>query len=83
MSPHDAARAVVVDAMRRVAPDVDVDAIDPHADLEEAAGLDSMDLLNVVVAVYEATGLEIPERDYPELGTFAGFVAYVAARRPG
>lgn len=80
MTTPDRARATVVAAITKVAPDVDPDALDPDADLREEAELDSMDFLNVVTAVHEATGLEIPERDYPHLATLAGFVAYVASR---
>jgi acyl carrier protein len=71
---------VVVAAIAAVAPDVDVAAIDPHADLRDAAGLDSMDFLHVVSAVHTAAGLEIPEWDYPQLGTLGGLTAYVTAR---
>lgn len=72
--------AVVATAITTVAPDVDVAGLDPDADLREEAELDSMDFLNVVTAVHEATGLEIPERDYPHLATLAGFVDYVSSR---
>lgn len=73
-------RAIVVAAIAAVAPDVDAAVLDPDADLRDAAGLDSMDFLHVVAAVQAVTGLEIPERDYPLLGTLGGFVTYVAAR---
>jgi acyl carrier protein len=72
-------RAIIAEAIARVAPDVDVDTLDPDADLRDAAGLDSMDFLNVVVAVHERTGIDIPERDYPRLSTFASFAEYLAA----
>ncbi len=38
-----------------------------------------MDFLNLVAALHEETGIDVPERDYPSLATVAGFVAYVAA----
>jgi acyl carrier protein len=38
-----------------------------------------MDFLNLVTALYEETGVDIPERDYPLVATIDGFVAYVAA----
>jgi acyl carrier protein len=73
-------QAIVAAALTRVAPRIDLTAIDPHADLRDAAGLDSMDFLNLVVAVHEATGLDVPERDYPHLATLAGFVRYLDDR---
>jgi hypothetical protein len=32
-----------------------------------------------VTALHEAVGIDVPERDYPALGTVNGFIAYVAA----
>jgi len=40
-----------------------------------------MDFLNLVTAVSEATGVDIPERDYPLVATLSGCVTYVASRR--
>ena len=39
-----------------------------------------MDFLNLVEGVASATGMEIPERDYPRLETLDAFGAYVAER---
>ena len=70
---------VVIGALTDVAPDVDPAAIDPAADLGEQLAIDSMDFLNIVVAVHEQTGIEIPERDYRKLSTLDGAVAYLLA----
>ena len=78
MNPDDA-RALLARLLGRIAPEVELDDIDPAAPLQEAMDLDSMDFLNLVTAVHEATGLEVPERDYPLLATVDGFVAYLAA----
>ena len=72
-------RAVVIRALTDVAPEIDPTSIDPEAVLTEELDIDSMDFLNVVVAVHEQTGIEIPERDYPRLSTLDGAVAYLAA----
>ena len=37
-----------------------------------------MDFLNIIVAINEQTGIEIPERDYPKLSTLNDAVAYLA-----
>ena len=37
-----------------------------------------MDFLNVIVAIAEQTGIEIPERDYGKLTTLDDLVAYLA-----
>lgn len=74
------ARQVIAGALHGIAPEADLDTVDPDEALQEELDLDSMDFLNLVTAVYEATGVEIPERDYPEVATLGGFVRYLAAR---
>jgi acyl carrier protein len=81
MTPNDA-RALLARLLHGVAPEVNLDEIDPAAPLPEAAELDSMDFLNLVTALYEETGIDIPERDYPLVATIDGFVTYVTTARP-
>ena len=73
------ARALLERLLHRIAPDVDLEDVDPSERLQEAAELDSMDFLNLVTSLHEETGIDVPERDYPMLGTVAGFVAYMVA----
>jgi acyl carrier protein len=77
----DDARALLGTLLHRIAPEVDLPEIDPDAPLQESMDLDSMDFLNLVTALHEATGIEVPERDYPLLATIDGWVAYVEAAR--
>lgn len=87
MNPADA-QALLERLLHRIAPEVDLAEIDPDGLLQEEVDLDSMDFLNLVTAVHDSTGLDIPEREYPKLATIAGFVAYLveassaAAGRP-
>jgi acyl carrier protein len=78
MSPDDA-RALLARLLHGVAPEVDLDGMDPAAPLREAADLDSMDFLNLVTTLYDETGIDVCERDYPLIATIDGFVGYVAA----
>jgi acyl carrier protein len=80
--PEADERALLARLLRGIAPEVDLDTIDPRAALDQEADLDSMDFLNLVGALYEATGIEVPEHDYPQLATIEGFVSYVRAARP-
>jgi acyl carrier protein len=64
-----------------IAPEADIAALDPHAAIQDTLDLDSVDFLNFVTALYEETGVDIPERDYPEVTTLAGCVVYIAAHR--
>jgi hypothetical protein len=37
-------------------------------------------VLNLAIALHDATGIEVPERDYAELSTLARGVAYLRRR---
>jgi hypothetical protein len=39
-----------------------------------------MDFLNFMISVHERTGIDVPERDYPRLGTLAGALGYLARK---
>ncbi len=72
------AYALLSRLLGRIAPEVDLDEIDQAAPLQEAADLDSMDFVNLVTALYDETGIEIPERDYPAIATVDGFIGRLA-----
>jgi acyl carrier protein len=71
-------REMVAAAIADIAPDVDPAELD--ADLHDDLGLDSMDLLNLTAAVVQRSGVEIPERDLPELRTLRRLEEYLVAR---
>ena len=48
--------------------------------LRDQLDLDSMDVLNFVVALHQELGVEIPETDYAKLITLDAIVTYRAAR---
>jgi acyl carrier protein len=75
---EDELRAAVLSALSEVAPEVDVAHLDHAADLREAIELDSMDFLNLAIAVRATTGIEVPEADYPRLSSIDDWVAYLA-----
>ena len=78
MTP-EAAKLAIARALARIAPEADLAALDPDADLRETLDLDSMDFLNFVVGLHAETGVEVPEADYPRLATLAGGIAYLVA----
>lgn len=78
MSP-DEARALLARLLREIAPEADLSLVDPREPLQAELDLDSMDFLNLVTALHDEAGIDVPERDYPRLSSLDGFVAYVAA----
>ncbi|HXY27565.1 MAG TPA: acyl carrier protein [Acidimicrobiales bacterium] len=75
----DEARQLIRATLHQVAPDADLDDVGPGETLQEALDLDSIDFLNLVTGLHEATGLEIPERDYPHFSTLEGAIAYLVS----
>lgn len=71
------ARALLARLLAGIAPEVDLDDARPDEDLQQELGLDSMDFLNLMIGIFEETGHEIPERDYPELATLDGALTYL------
>jgi len=73
-------RAVLCEELGNIAPEMDLQKLDPLADLREALDIDSMDFLNFVIAVHHRLGVEIPELDYPKLVTLGGAISYLEAK---
>lgn len=75
-------RQVIVDAIERIAPDVDANALPDDVDFRDEAELDSMDFLAVLTTVQDATGVEVPEGDYASIPTIRQFADYLDAHTP-
>jgi acyl carrier protein len=73
-------RQVVREALSNVAPEVDLDAIDPAKDLRDQIDIDSVDFLNFVIGLHKELGIEIPDADLPKLTTLNGCTAYLLAK---
>jgi acyl carrier protein len=74
------AREAVHTAIGQIAPDVELGELDEESRLRQDLELDSLDFLRLVETIDETTGVDIPERDYPEVTTVKGLIAYVVAR---
>jgi len=70
------ARSLIADIIAGIAPEADLTTVGESDDLREALDLDSMDFMNLVVALHERTGIDIPEGDYPKLRTLGSAIAY-------
>ncbi|QCB95688.1 acyl carrier protein [Arthrobacter sp. PAMC25564] len=78
MNEQDA-RAAVQAAIAKVAPDVDLAEVAEDSRLRQDLELDSLDFLRLVEIIDTDTGIDIPERDYPEVATVKGLIGYLAA----
>ena len=67
----------ILRALAQIAPEADLSRVTPDLRLRDQLDIDSMDLLNFVIAVHKEFNIDIPEADYPQLATLNGFVDYV------
>ena len=77
---RDAIRAVVIEELRNIAPETDPSALAPEADLRDALDIDSMDFLNLVIALHRRLAVEIPEADLARLRTLEAMTTYLEAK---
>jgi acyl carrier protein len=73
-------RQVVRRALNNVAPEVDLESIDPGKDLRDQIDIDSVDFLNFVIGLHKELGVDIPDADVAKLTTLNGCVAYLLAK---
>jgi acyl carrier protein len=71
-------RAAYLEELTRVAPDIDAATVDDDEHIQDDLELDSMDVLNLVTALHERFGIDIPEADYPQIATVSLAVAYLS-----
>jgi acyl carrier protein len=76
---RDELRPAVLRALHRVAPEADLNAIDPRADLREELDIDSIGVLEFATGIQKETGIEVPERDYPRIVRLDDCIDYLAA----
>ena len=79
----DEARTVITRILARIAPETDPSTLAPDALLQEELDLDSMDFLNFATAILDETGIDVPERDYPQLQTLDGGTRYLVQHSSG
>lgn len=70
----------VLRILGNIAPEADLSGIKPDVSFREQFDLDSMDLLNFVIALHKEFQVEIPEADYPRLSSLEGCSKYLESR---
>jgi acyl carrier protein len=74
------ATQAIEEILGQVAPDADLTALAPDADLRDSLELDSLDFLSFIEGLSKRVGERIDEDDYPKLATLASASAFIAAR---
>jgi len=70
-------RALAAEVLAGIAPEADLATVGDDEDLRDALDLDSMDFMNFVIGVSQATGRKIPDADTPRRHTLRSLVAYL------
>lgn len=70
-------RQVILDILKKIAPDEDLSSLDDAVPFREQMELDSMDFLDIVMELRKAYRVQIPEEDYHHLGTMDSTVTYL------
>ena len=78
MTPEQV-RQAFIDALGQIAPEGDFDHLQPDRPLREQLDIDSYDFLQLVIALHESLGIDIPEADYQRLATLQGALDYLNA----
>ncbi len=76
MSPAEI-RDEVLAILEDIAPDEDLSNLDDDKTFADQMELDSMDFLDIVMELRKRHRVQIPEEDYPQLGSMATTVAYL------
>ena len=70
-------RQVILDILKKIAPDEDLSSLDDAVPFREQMELDSMDFLDIVMELRKAYRVQIPEEDYHHLGSMDTTVTYL------
>ncbi len=76
----DDIKAAFLEELTSIAPDIDAADVGGDDQLQDDLELDSMDILNLVTALHERLGVNIPEEDYRRIETLNKAVVYLAER---
>lgn len=72
-------RKLVLTALADVVPELDETTLKADTSFRDQLDINSMDFLNYVIALHEALGIDIPERDYASVASIDGAVTYLSA----
>ena len=71
---------LILEELSNIAPEIETDEVPDNEDMREALELDSMDFLNLIIAVSKRTQIAIPEADYGKVLTLNSMIAYLLNR---
>ena len=80
MMTEDQIKKVTLELIGNIAPEADIENLDPADRLRNQFDFDSVDFMNFAVALQTRLKVIIPEEDYPQLATLNGCIAYMKSK---
>ncbi len=80
MMTEDQIKKVALELIANIAPEADIENLDPADRLRNQFDFDSVDFMNFAVALQARLKVIIPEKDYPQLATLNGCIAYLKTK---
>ena len=77
---RDEIRDTIVSCLCEVAPEIDPATVKDDVSFRDQFDVDSMDLLNFIIAMHEQLHVDIPESEYGRLGTVDLLVEYIGGQ---
>ena len=74
---RDDIKKSIFEVLEEIAPEAELDELDPNENFRDALEIDSFDFLNVLVGISEKLKVEIPEGDYPKVETLNQMLDYL------
>jgi len=73
-------KSAVLEELSDIAPDIDTNRIDEAVHLREEYDLDSMDAMNLLMALHKRLKINIPEQEYARMKSLAELLDYLERR---
>ena len=74
---RDELRSIILQELSDIAPDIDTAMVKDNDNLQDEYDLDSMDAVNLVSAIHQRLGVNIPDRDYARMRTVADLLDFL------
>lgn len=71
---------LILEELGNIAPEIEADEVPDDEDMRDALELDSMDFLNLIIAVSKRTKIAVPEADYGKVLTLNNMIRYLQKR---
>jgi acyl carrier protein len=76
----DEIQSITFEVLGQIAPDADLDNLDPKTSFRDQFEFDSVDYLNFVLTLEKRLEIKIPEIECPRLASLDGCIAYLTEK---